>query len=78
MPAIAGVATSTMRSASRARSSTLVVSAEEARTMRMFAGRRCRNNSHEGVVSGRCPSCCIRRSNCEGFRSPSSSEVRSC
>ena len=51
MPAIAGVATSTTRSASRARSSTLVVSAEEARTMRMFAGRRCRNNSRMKVSS---------------------------
>ena len=49
-------ADSMMRSANSARSSRPVATMVEARTIRTFAGKRCRNSSgiYEGAVCGRC------------------------
>ena len=80
--ATGGAETSTMRSASWAKSSRVMSSGLDARTMRTFPGRRCKNNSRTKALSVAAVSspnsCSMRRSKCEGFRSPSSSEVRSC
>ena len=82
MPAIEGGAASMMRSANRANSSSGVESGEEASTARTFAGRRWRNSSRTSASSVSVvllpSSCCIFRNSCEGFLSPSSSEVSSC
>ena len=82
MLATAGGAASAMRSASWARSSREVVSGVEASTTRTLVGRRCKNSSRSralSAISALSPSSCfIRRNNCEGFLSPSSSDVKSC
>ena len=82
MPAIEGGAASMMRSANRANSSSGVESGEEASTARTFAGRRWRNSSRTSASSVSVvllpSSCCIFRNSCEGFLSPSSSDVSSC
>ena len=74
------VATSMMLSASWARSCSLVDSPVEAKTMRTFDGKRCRNSSRRKVWSGFLSpnSCSMRRSSWVGFRSPNSSKLRSC
>ena len=77
-----GGAASTMRSARCARSSRLVEAAAEARTIRTLAGSRWMNKPRTNelsVAAALSPSsCCILRKSCEGLRSPSSSEWRSC
>ena len=59
------------------------LSPDEAKTMRTWPGRCCKNNSRKKELSGLGPaasprSCYIRQSNCVGFLSPSSSAVKSC
>ena len=60
----------------------IVVSAE-ARTILTFGGKRRNNSLRKELESAEVPSlshrsCCIRRSNCVGLRSPSSSPLMSC
>ena len=80
--ATVGIATSIMWSASWASWSRLMLSLLEARTIRTFAGRRCRNSSLRTDVSNMCApsprSCCEHRRSCDGFLSLSSSAWKSC
>ena len=79
---VGGLATSTIPSAISASWARESVDADDARIIRAVDGKRCKNNSRTKALSGAGPespsSCCIRRSNWEGFRSPSSSAVSSC
>ena len=79
---IEGVATSMIWSASVASSLTFLPVPVEARTILTFPGSLCKNNSRmneESIVLALSPrSCSMRRNNWEGFRSPSSSELKSC
>ena len=60
----------------------LTVSGVEANTVLTLLGRRCKNSSRMKVTStveALSPSSCCRwRRNCEGLRSPKSSELNSC
>ena len=74
-----GAATSIILSASCARSLRDTVAPVEAKTMRTLVGKHWRNSSRTRESSMRLSpiNCCIRRSNCVGFRSPSSSAFSS-
>ena len=79
---VGGVATSTILSTMSASLARSVVSAE-ARTIRTLEGRRCRKSSFRKALSMVGPrwspnSCCMRRSSCVGFLSPSSSPPSNC
>ena len=80
---VGGVTTSTIFSAISASLARSVVVSAEAKTIRTLEGRRCKNSSFRKALSNVGPrwspnSCCIRRSSCVGFLSPSSSPLINC